>query len=86
MSELKKLRGKIDSIDEEILRLLADRIKTCVEIGTTKRKERLPVRDTGREAQVYSLIREKAAKLGLDPVQVETVYREIVNMCSSVQE
>ncbi len=31
-------------------------------------------------------IRKKAAGLGLDPVQVEAVYRQIVNMCMAVQE
>ncbi len=86
MSDLKRLRYKIDSIDEEILRLLSERTKTCVEIGFAKKQQNLPVRDAEREARVYSQIREKAAKLGLNPVEVEAVYREIVNMCSSVQE
>jgi chorismate mutase/prephenate dehydratase len=86
MDELKQLRQKIDTLDGEILRLFAERAEVCREIGVAKKEQRLPVRDTSREAQVYQRIRDQAAHLGLNPVQVEAVYREIVNMCSSVQE
>ncbi len=86
MSDLKLLRGKIDAVDTEILRLLGERAKICGAIGSTKKAQGLPVKDAAREMEVYRRIREQAARSGLDPVQVEAVYREIVNMCSSVQE
>ena len=86
MAELKQLRGKIDDIDRDILRFLAERTKICEEIGSAKKIQGLPVKDATREAEVYKQVRERAVKLGLNPVQVEAVYREIVNMCSSVQE
>jgi chorismate mutase len=86
MGDLKEMRKKIDSLDEQILHLLADRVKVCESIGSAKKAQGLPIRDSERETQVYRRIREHAALLGLDPVQVEAVYREIVNMCSSVQE
>jgi chorismate mutase len=35
---------------------------------------------------VYAHIKKKAAELGLDPAHVEAIYRQIVNMCSAVQE
>jgi chorismate mutase len=86
MAELKQLRGKIDVVDGKILRLLAERAKICEAIGSAKKTQGLPVKDSARETEVYKRVRELAAKLGLDPVQVDAVYREIVNMCSSVQE
>jgi chorismate mutase len=86
MADLKELRQEIDEIDEQILRFLADRAKVCEAIGSVKKAKRLPVKDAAREAEVYTRIRKQAAKLGLDPVQVEQIYHEIVNMCSSVQE
>jgi chorismate mutase len=86
MADLRELRQEIDEIDEQILRFLADRVKVCEAIGSAKKTQGLPVRDVDREKQVYKRIREQAVELGLDPVQVEAVYREIVNMCSSVQE
>ena len=86
MSELKRLRGRIDEVDSKILRLLAKRAQVCEAIGVEKKAKGLPIKDAAREAEVYRCIREEAAKLGLNPIQVEAVYREIVNMCSSVQE
>jgi chorismate mutase len=86
MNNLKELRRQIDDIDGHILLFLAERVKICEAIGSAKKMQRLPIRDTAREKEVYGRAREQAAKLGLDLIKVEAVYREIVNMCSSVQE
>ncbi|HTY75522.1 MAG TPA: chorismate mutase [Candidatus Nanoarchaeia archaeon] len=86
MSDLKQLRKKIDSVDEKILLFLAERVKVCEDIGLAKKSQGLPVHDPKREEEVFNLIRTKAMELGLSPIQVQAVYREIVNMCSSVQE
>ncbi len=86
MDDLKNLRSKIDDVDEKILQLLAERVQICGAVGSTKKSQKLPIRDTQREKEVYNRIREKATRLSLNPVQIEAVYREIVNMCSSVQE
>jgi chorismate mutase len=86
MDELKTLRRKIDDVDEAILVLLCQRAKICQEIGSEKKAQGLPVRDSDLEAKVFDRIRKRANELGLNSVQVEAVYREIVNMCSSVQE
>ena len=84
--DIRKLRLKIDTTDEQILNALCDRVKVCEAIGAAKKAQGLSVHDAKREKQVYAQIKEKAAKLGLNPIQVEAVYHEIVNMCSSVQE
>ena len=86
MEDLKQLRLKIDEVDEQILQFLVRRGKICQAIGAAKKAKGLPIRDANREAEIFKRVREKAAKSALDPVQVEAVYREIVNMCSSVQE
>jgi len=86
MTDLKELRRKIDGIDKQIVRFIADRVKVCEAIGSAKKAQGLPVKDNAREGKVYKRIREQAVELGLDPVRVEAVYREIVNICSSVQE
>jgi chorismate mutase / prephenate dehydratase len=86
MANIKGLRKEIDDLDEQIIRFLADRVKVCEEIGAAKKAQGLPVKDKVREEEVYKKIRAQSAKLGLAPVRVEAVYREIVNMCSSVQE
>jgi chorismate mutase len=51
-----------------------------------KKKHGIPIQDLPRESDVYAYVKEKAADWGLDPAQVEAIYRQIVNMCSAVQE
>ncbi len=86
MVNIKGLRREIDDLDEQIVRFLADRVKVCEAIGAAKKSQGLPIKDGAREEEVYRKVREQAVQLGLNPIGVEVVYREIVNMCSSVQE
>lgn len=86
MAEISHLRRQVDVTDDQILSALCERVKICRAIGAAKKKHGKPIRDKSRENDVYKRIREKALKLGLDPVQVEAMYLEIVNMCSAVQE
>jgi chorismate mutase len=86
MSEIQKLRKKVDEIDEQIIIALHERVKTCTAIGLIKKKKGLPVRDVTRENVVFKRVKEKASEFQLNPLQVEAIYREIVNMCSAIQE
>ena len=86
MDEIQKLRKKVDELDDQILKALCDRVKVCKAIGDAKRKQGMQIRDSSRENEVYSRIKEESVQFQLDPVQIERVYREIVNMCSAVQE
>jgi monofunctional chorismate mutase len=86
MDELEQLREKVDKLDLQILNALNKRSEICRAIGEVKKKKGMPVRDTARENEIYKRVKEKAIEFRLDPLQVEAVYREIVNMCSAVQE
>jgi 4-amino-4-deoxychorismate mutase len=86
MSELAGLRKKVDAIDQKIFEALLERVEVCRQIGLAKKKNGLPVKDAGRESQVYERIKQKSEANGLDSTSVLAVYREIVNMCSCVQE
>ena len=86
MDEIPKLRKEVDSVDDQILLAIFERVKVCKAIGDAKKKQGMPIRDLSRENEVYKRIKEKSAQLSLDSGQVEAVYREIVNMCSAVQE
>ena len=86
MDEIEKLRKKVDEVDEQIIAALCERAKACKAIGLVKKKKGVPVRDIGREDEVYKRAKQRAIEFHLDPVQVEAVYREIVNMCSAFQE
>jgi chorismate mutase len=86
MDELEQYRKQVDRVDALILKALAERAKICVVIGKVKKKRGMSIRDVSRENDVYKSVKEKSVEFGLNPVQVEAVFREIVNMCSAVQE
>ena len=86
MEDIQKLRKRIDEIDEQILRLLGERAEICRSIGLLKKEQGMPMTDASRENEVYAKVRVKATDFSLDSNEAEAVYRQIVNMCSSVQE
>jgi chorismate mutase len=86
MDEIRQLRKKVDEVDEQILQALGERVNICRAIGSFKKRNGLQVRDASRENQVLKFVKKKAVEFHLDPVQIEAVFREIVNMCSAVQE
>jgi chorismate mutase len=86
MDDIQQLRRRIDEVDDQILAALIERIKICKAIGDVKKKQGLAIKDPDRENQVFKRIKEKSAQFTLDPVQIEAVYREIVNICSAVQK
>jgi len=85
VQEIKQLRKKIDKVDEQILQSISERVKICKSIGLVKEKHGIPIQDFPRENYVYTRIGEKATELGLDPSHVEAIYRQIVTMCSAIQ-
>jgi chorismate mutase len=86
MDDIQQLRKRVDEVDEQILNALSERAKICRSIGLIKKKQGLGIRDASRENELYQHVKEKAVEFHLDPLQVEAVYREIVNMCSAVQK
>jgi chorismate mutase/prephenate dehydrogenase len=86
VENIKQLRKRIDEVDEQILQSLSKRVEICRSIGVVKGKHGIPIQDFPRENDMYAHIRERAAELDLDPSHVEAIYRQIVNMCSAVQD
>ena len=86
MVDIQELRKRVDEVDEQILNALSERAKICRAIGLAKKKQGMQIRDASRENELFKRVKEKAVQFHLDPLQVEAVYREIVNMCSAVQE
>lgn len=57
--DLNAYRQRIDEIDDGILRLFAERMKTAAGIAAYKREHALPVRDERREQEKLQRIAEK---------------------------
>lgn len=85
MEQISQLRDKIDDIDNQILVLLNQRVEICKTIGFLKKKLNMSIQDSSREAYVYNQLKLKAKDLGLDSEEINSIYQQIINMCSAVQ-
>ncbi len=65
MQDIQKLRKKIDEKDEQILRLLGERLEICRSIGLLKKESDIPIIDITRENEIYQNVRGKAPEFGL---------------------
>ncbi|MCL2427003.1 MAG: chorismate mutase, partial [Oscillospiraceae bacterium] len=59
--QLDELRGKIDKVDDELLRLFAERMEIVTQVAEYKKKNELPVLDRKREADKLNEIAGKVS-------------------------
>lgn len=72
-------RGRIDELDAELLRLLAERFDITKAVGAFKARTGLPPADPAREQQQVARLRRIAEEVGMDPAFSEKVFRLIVD-------
>jgi chorismate mutase len=84
--EIEAVRKRIDAIDEQIMKLLSERVEISKEAGKLKRRYGRPVLDQKRESEVYAKTGERARRLKIDPEGSISVFERIVKMCRSSQE
>lgn len=77
-SSLEEVRENIDRIDNEIIKLIAERGTYVVEASSFKKSED-GVKDTSRVEKVIEKVRTKAEEYGANPDMVEELYREMIS-------
>lgn len=77
-SSLEEVRENIDRIDNEIIKLIAERGKFVATASAFKKDEE-GVKDTGRVEKVIAKARQKAEEYGADPNMVEALFREMIS-------
>ncbi|MHB9010024.1 MAG: bifunctional chorismate mutase/prephenate dehydrogenase [Limisphaerales bacterium] len=77
-STLDALRAEIDTLDEQIVELLARRSGAVQRVVAIKTAQHLPVHHPAREENLISQRRDQAVRAGLDPDHVEELYRSIL--------
>ncbi len=87
MSEKKlhAFRQEIDRIDEQILALLAQRLKLADDLVALKRKLKLEIRDEARERAIIARARKRAKDEGLDPAFVESIMSLVIAHMAGAQ-
>jgi chorismate mutase/prephenate dehydratase len=83
---LHELRSRIEEFDRRILDLLKERLDLAAPIARLKLERALPFRDSGREDQVFARLRQLAGERGLDPHEVERLYRVVLEMSVARQQ
>jgi len=79
MDELTELRGRIDAIDRELLRLLGARRRVVHEVARVKAREAIPVEQPDRRAHIAKSRTDWARDEGLDPEFVAELFRLLVD-------
>lgn len=74
---LDQVRARIDALDGELIRLLAER-QGLVKTAATFKKDEQAVRAPDRVEKVVTLARERAAAAGLAPEVAEAVWRAMI--------
>jgi chorismate mutase len=82
---LDDLRAKIDTIDQTILGLLAERIQVVIDVGEYKRERGLPVYDPERERSILERI-ARLAPIPLDEETARNIFDRIIDECRRVEQ
>lgn len=77
LNKLEQLRSKIDRIDKEMVKIIAERMKLVDEIGTYKRDNHVTVFQKERWSEIFSTRTDWAKMLELNPALVADIYRLI---------
>ena len=84
--DLSTLRDRIDDVDRKIIALIAERLRIVEEVALAKLDAASPFRDREREERLLLRLREHATDAGIDPHEIERLYRVVMDMSVAHQE
>jgi chorismate mutase len=82
---LTRCRQQIESLDRELVQLLAKRVGLSKEIGATKKVAGLPTLDPAREAEVIRRAAAMAREAGLSDEKVRDIFWHVIGLSRAVQ-
>lgn len=83
--DLDALRRDIDSIDQQLLRLLHERVRLVMSVGEYKRERGIPVYDPARERALLDRL-SKAAEPPLDGDTIRRIFERLVDECRRIEQ
>ncbi len=84
--ELGRLRSKIDAIDNQLIQLLADRMKASSAIGEYKKQRQIQIIQSNRYKELLNRVCEQGIKAGLRKQFVTEIMEAIHNESVRQQE
>ncbi|WP_336803466.1 chorismate mutase [Erwinia aphidicola] len=76
-SSIEDIRNRIDEIDSELVKLIAQRSE-CVKAAAAFKSDHSAVRAPDRVQQIINKVRKQATEAGLPEVIIEKVYRSMI--------
>ncbi|MGH7482632.1 MAG: chorismate mutase [Longimicrobiales bacterium] len=83
--ELERLRQEIETLDRDLVALIARRITLAHRIGEEKRAAGLPTLDPPREAAVVRRAARLARENGLPDEDVRAIFWRVIGLCRREQ-
>lgn len=83
---LQELRGEIEEVDRELIRLIKARMDIAVRIADEKSVTGFPTRDPNRVEAVLAGVSDQAQNLGMDPDPVREIFRVLIRMSEDLQD
>lgn len=84
--EIRPYRETIDRLNEEIIERIADRHEAAIAIAKIKQNHGKPIVDKKREQAILNKIREKAHENGINSDALESIFKEIIKLCTEAEE
>lgn len=78
MTDLSALRARIDELDHDLVRILAERLAVCEEVARYKEHSDTPIIQPARVRDVVTTRRQWAIDAGIDPDFVEQMFRVLL--------
>ena len=78
MTSLEELRSRIDTLDRELIRILAARLEVCHDVARYKEANNAPIIQPARVRQVVDTRRQWAIDAEVDPDFVEQIFRVLL--------
>jgi chorismate mutase len=85
LDALTRCRQQIESVDRELIQLLAKRVGLSKEIGAIKKIAGLPTLDPAREAEVIRRAAAMARETGISDEKVRDIFWHVIGLSRAVQ-
>ncbi|MBS3944902.1 MAG: bifunctional 3-deoxy-7-phosphoheptulonate synthase/chorismate mutase [Melioribacter sp.] len=86
VKDIEHLRKLINSVDENILKMLSKRRELSKDVILTKETTKSPIRDQSREAELLKRIIRIGKKEGLDSTYISKIFYEIIEDSVRLQQ
>jgi len=84
-SEIENLRQQIETINTEIIQLIANRVKIAEKIGEHKKMQNKDVYQPDREKEVLQSCHKQATEVGLDGETIESIFAKVIQLSRQAQ-